>query len=234
MIRYRGQYPANDQSIILVGLSLPPVPEIEYSTSKVPKMPGLIPIDKTHNSRSINATYQLNGKTPEENMALLAQLARWAESAYEEHLTLDERPGFYFLATLAGASESDLSQMWPEVTLTFACPYPYLLSSDLKSASVGSAFQYNGDILAWPIITFTPTTDTEGTQWSNGDQIITIEHTIMAGHTITVDNGKHTIMDNGESIMQHLDLLSDWISIAKGENTITGTGGLVQWREICL
>jgi len=234
MIRYRGTYPVNDQAIILTNLNITPVPEIEYTTAKIPQMAGLMPIDKTHNARAINTTFQLNGKTPDENATLLAQLARWSDSDYEEQLTLDERPGLYYLATLTGSTEADLAEMWPEVTLTFTCPYPYALSTAIKDAAVGNPFTYAGDIRAWPTITFLATEATAGAQWSNGQRIVTLDYTILAGHTVIIDNAKHAITDNGESILQHLSLLSDWMYLTKGQNTITGPGGLVQWRDICL
>lgn len=234
MIRYRGVYPVNDQSIILTNLQMTPMPEIEYTTAKVPQMPGLISVDKTHNSRTISLTFQLNGKTPAENMALMALLASWAESAYEEQLILDERPDVYYLATLTETDETDLAEMWPEVTLTFTCPYPYALSVAVKSAQVGAALTYGGDIPAWPTITFQPAAATVNPQWSNGAQIITLDYTVPAGHIVIIDNAKHKITDNGESAMQHLSLLSDWIPLNKGQNIITGPGGLVEWREVRL
>lgn len=234
MIRYRGTYPANDQSILLTNLNISPMPEIVYTAAKIPQMAGLLPIDKTHNARTINATFQLNGRTPDENEALSVQLARWAESAYEEQLTLDERPGFYYLATLTGATEADLAEMWPEVTLTFTCPYPYALSSAIKDMAIGNPFTYAGDIRAWPTITFLATQAKTGAQWSNGKGIITLDYTILAGHTVIIDNAKHLITDNGESVLQHLSLLSDWLYLDPGGNTVTGPGGLVQWREVCL
>lgn len=237
MIRYRGLYASYDDSIILVNLTNPPLPEITYQTQKIPLMTGVLGISKTHNARVIKATFQLNGKSAARNAQLAAALALWAESEATHKLILDEATDRFYRAILTETTEIDYSEAWPEVTLTFTCPNPYAFSIAEYSENVGDAIAYDGDVSVWPVIEFTPATDLSSAQWTDGTRTLKIEgtdYTLQAGHKFVIDCANKVITDNGDSIMQHMTLLSDWLHLQRGINTITGAGGVVKWRNIYL
>lgn len=237
MIRFRGVYPAYDDSIIVTSLKNEIMPRITYTAVKVPHRPGMLGVDKTHDARTITVTFELNGKSAQKNAALAHQLAVWAESDEAGQIMLDDQPERIYMGLLSNATEADYAEPWPEVTLTFTCDNPYGFASEPTQANVGSLVLYEGDIDVWPVITFVSTQDLTSAQWYDGTHIIRLDdpgYTIRAGHTIVIDNANRFVTDNGESIMHYLTLASDWMYLKRGANTITGPGGIVKWRDIYL
>jgi predicted phage tail component-like protein len=237
MIRFQGTYPAYDESILLVGLQNEIIPEIEYTSQKIPQRAGVLGISKTHNVRTLAATYQLNGKSAARNMSLAAALAQWADSEAAGQLVLDETPDRFYFGILTNASKPDYAQEWPEVTLTFTCANPYAYSMEQHSANVGETIDYQGSVPVWPTIEYTPGSNLAQAQWTDGTRTLTIsdpEYTLRAGHRIAMDCANRLATDNDVSIMAYITLFSDWLYMKRGPNTITGPGGVVKWRNVYL
>ncbi len=237
MMRFRGAYPADDDSILCVGLQNDILPVIEYTSQKVPCRAGVIGISKTHNERTVVVTYQLNGKSAARNMELAAALALWAESDTDGQIVLDETPDRYYWGLLTKASSPDYAEDWPEISLTFLCADPYAYSMEQFSANVGASISYTGTAPTKPTIEFTPGGNLTGAQWSDGTRALIIgdpDYTMQAGHTVIVDCAKRLITDNGVSIMAYQTLYSDWLRLDRGVSAITGTGGVVKWRNAYL
>ncbi len=235
MIKFRGTYPAYDDGIILTSASNPILPEIDHDEVKIPHRAGIIELWKSHNAREISLKYELNGKSAARNAALAAQLARWAESTEAGQMVFDEMPDRFYLARLISATAPDYAQPFPTVTLKFLCANPYAFATQESSANVGSLIIYEGDVRAYPLITYTTTANQNGALWQCGAMRLEISgYTIPAGHTVTIDNANHLITDNGVNIMRYLALASDWIYIERGGVTINGTGGVITWRNIYL
>ncbi len=235
MIKFRGIYPAYDDSIILTAASNPILPTIGHSEIKIPQRAGVLSYDKTHDEREISLTYELNGKSAARNAALAAQLARWAESAAAGQMVFDEMPDRFYLARLIDASPPDYAQPFPTITLKFLCANPYAFATEQSSANVGDLITYGGDVRVYPVITFQPTESQNGAQWQVGTKRLVIDgYTIPSGHTVKVDNANHLITDNDVNIMRYLTVASDWLYIERGGVTISGTGGVITWRNIYL
>jgi predicted phage tail component-like protein len=237
MIRFRGVRPAYDDSIILIAANNPLSPEIEYTSQKIPLRPGVFGVDRTHNARVIDLTFELNGKSATRNALLAAQLIKWADSDADGQLIFDEQPDRYYQAILTSVGKINYAAAFPEVNMTFTCANPYGFAAKESTAAVGMSFIYSGDAKVYPVIEHTPESNISSAQWSDGTRIMRIQdsgYTITSGHVIKVDNATRVVTDNGSSIMQHITLLSDWLYLKKGENTIQGTGGVVKWRDIYL
>ncbi len=237
MMRLNGVYPAYDDSILLVGLQNKILPNINYTSQKIPGQQGIIGISKTHDERIIIPTYQLNGKTEEKNMELTAALALWAESNTAGQIVLDKMPDRFYMGILTNTTDPEYTEDWPEVTLTFTCANPYAYSIAQHSAAVGDVIDYQGTVAVYPMIVFTPESDLTSAQWSDGTRTLIIndaDYTMQAGHKIVIDCANRLITDNGVSIMAYKTLLSDWLYMARGINTITGPGGTVKWRNVYL
>lgn len=237
MMRFRGTYPAYDEAILCVGITNPIVPEIEYTSQKIPQRAGELGIAKTYGARQIVATYQLNGKSAARNMQLAAALALWAESEAAGQIILDDAPDRFYLGILTNASKPDYSQDWPEITLTFTCANPFAFSLVQHTSNVGDDIDYSGDVAVWPTIEYTPTSNLASAQWGDGTRQLLIsdaDYTMQAGHAIAIDCANHLITDNGVNIMPYMGLLSDWLYMRRGINTINGPGGTVKWRNVYL
>lgn len=236
-MRFRGTYPAYDDTILCVGVTNPMMPDIEYEAQKIPQRAGALGIAKTHGVRQIVATYQLNGKSAARNMALAAALALWAESDTAGQIVLDDAPDRFYLGILTDTSKPDYAQDWPEITLTFTCANPYAYSLTQHTANVGETIDYTGSVAVWPTLTFTPEQDLPSGQWGDGTRVLLIrdeEYLLRAGHTFVIDCANRYITEDGVSAMAHLSLLSDWLQLRRGINTITGPGGTVKWRDAYL
>lgn len=236
MIKFRGVYPAYDDSIILKAAVNPIMPTIGHDSIKIPGRVGVLSHNKTHDEREISLTYELNGKSAARNAALAAQLARWAESEAAGQMVFDEATDRYYLARLIDTTPPDYAQPFPTVTLKFLCANPYAFAKTESSANVGELITYGGDVRAYPLITYAPTTAKAGAYWIIGTMRLTIDssYTIHAGHTIKVDNASHLITDNDTNIMRYMTVASNWLYIERGGITVQGTGGVVTWRNIYL
>lgn len=235
MIRFRGIYPVYDDSAFLTACVYQAAPQIQIETVKIPQRPGVLMASKDHGARYIRATFELLGHSAQRNADIAWRIVRWATSAGDERLILDEYPDRYFLAQLSEVGETDFAQTHPELQLTFHCANPYGFSINERTSYVGGAILYDGDVEVWPRIVYKPSAAITSPSWSDGKHTITLEgYTVQAGHEIVIDNANRNITDNGVSVMEYLPLSCDWIHLARGENAINGAGGSVVWRDIFL
>lgn len=237
MIKYKGVYPAVDDSIILTRCLIHPISNITQDTIKIPGRPGVLHVNRSHSERPIELSFELNAKTSKQNAALAAHLSDWAESTTPQQLIPDEQPDRYYLAQLESMSAPDLAEPFPVITVRFVCADPYAYSLAERSMSVGNPMVNDGNVHVRPVIRFTPSALHVGATWSlNGRSISILGYSIQPGHTIIIDCVNRVITDNGQAdaIMQKLSLTSDWLELAPGSNDISGPGGVATWRDAWL
>ena len=235
MIRYKGTYPAYDDSIILTKLECPALPSVQHDTVRIPCRPGNILTAHNHGERKIRATFELNGKNAMRNATLAAQLIKWAASSEPAQLILDETPDRYFLAQLTDATAPDYAAQYPTITLTFTCDNPYSFALEWSAEQVGREFWYLGTVAVWPVIVLQPQSKVENPSWSaNGRMIELSGLTIVPGDDLIIDNANRKITINGQNAMPYLTLDSDWLYMHPGITKIEGSCGKVVWRDVYL
>lgn len=232
MITFRGVRPYYGEDAFLKSCRIDSLPSIENETAIIPHRPGVLNVSKIHRERSINLEFDIRGRTPSKNGQIVESIIRWAETDTDERFIADEFPDRFFLARLTSADDPDYAEEFPTLKLAFTCANPYGYSLNEYSEAVGETIAYYGTVAYWPTITFTPTVDTPGPHWSDGTRFLTFEsdYVAKAGHEIVIDCANRVCTDNGDSIMEYLNLNSDWLKLERFENKIQGTGGRVLWR----
>lgn len=236
MITFRGIRPYYGDDAFLSSCRIQAMPTIENSTAIIPYRPGVLNVSKMHRERKINLSFELLKRDARKNAEVVEQIIRWAESSGDEQFIADEYPDRFFLARMVSADTPDYAETHPTLSLEFLCANPYGYSIEEYSDYVGSTFIYLGSVATWPVIRFKPSTDTENLRWTDGTRTILFDpaYKAQAGHEIVIDCARRICTDNGASIMEHLQLASDWLKIDRHENRITGSGGLVEWRHVFL
>lgn len=236
MITFRGVRPYYGDDAFLLSCRVQQIPTIENEKTIIPQRPGVLSSQKMHRERMIYLSFELLGHGAKRNAEIAESIAIWAETTGDERFVLDEMPDRFFLARLDEASEVDYAEEYPTFDLSFVCSNPYAYSIDGYSEKVGETIAYYGTVAAWPCIRFTPDFDTPAPTWSDGTRIIAFDsdYTALAGHEIVIDCANRYATDNGNSIMQHLSITSDWLKLERFSNRITGSGGRVEWRNAYL
>lgn len=236
MIYFRGIRPYYGDDAFLTSCRVQPIPKIENETAIIPKRPGVLSVDKMHRERLIHVSFELLGHSAQKNADIAESIAIWAETTGDERLILDEKPDRFYLAKLYESGEVDYAAEYPVFDLTFICSNPYAYSVKEHSEKVGETIAYYGTVATWPCIRFTPETDVRAPTWSDGTHRISFDsdYTALAGHEVFIDCANRRVTDNGESIMQHLSIESDWLKLERFTNKIFGSGGRVEWREAYL
>lgn len=236
MITFQGVRPYYGDDAFLISCRVQPIPTIENEKVTIPLRPGVISSQKIHRERRIHLSFELLGHNAKRNAEIAQSIALWAETSSDEQFVLDEQPDRFYLAKLDESGEVDYAEEYPVYDLTFVCSNPYAYSIDTYSGNVGGAIAYSGTVAAWPCIRFIPEADVNAPTWSDGARIISFDadYTARAGHEIVIDCANRCAIDNGESIMQHLAITSDWLKLECGDNQIVGSGGIVEWRNVYL
>lgn len=236
MITFRGVRPYYGNDAFLLSCAVEPVPKIEHETVIIPGRPGVLTTHKIHRERHIRLSFELLGHSAERNASIAEAIAVWAETTGDERLILGETPDRFYLAKLHESGEVDYAEEYPTFDLSFICANPYAYSIESFSEKVGETIAYYGTVAVWPCIRFVPDADVNAPTWSDGTRMIAFDsdYTAMAGHEILIDCANKVCTDNGESIMEHLSIMSDWLKLERLENMITGSGGYVEWRNAYL
>lgn len=174
MIKINGLYPAADDSIILTALQIDPLPVISQDRVKVPGRPGLLMFGRSHDERTIRASFELNGKNPAQNALLARQLTVWAEHMAPRQLIADEMPDRYYLAQLEQATAPDLAEAFPMIDLTFVCADPYAYAVQASTGAVGAAVTNSGDVPVRPSIAFVAPSDYPSASWLCGGKTLSM------------------------------------------------------------
>lgn len=237
---FRDRWSSELPWLVVNKVDSPILPPIEQKILTVPDRVGGFHIGRLKGTRTETIKITVLADSQEELAAKKRILANWLDTDTPQRFLYSYELQMEYLAILDGETNLDKIVTDGETTLTFVIPEPVALgttrTANLDSAS--NVITYSGTERGFPVFTVTFTqasTNFDLTHFETGNRVYLVR-SFAVNDRLVIDNRNGKVTLNGVLGMEYLSIISDYIYLNPGTNTINVTPNgkatiIAEWRE---
>lgn len=209
-------------------------PDIEPQTADIPRRMGTTVLGVAVAPLEITITGAINAQKAQDVNEIRRAIARAImpdEDGNLQPLVLPDAPDVTYYAIVKGSTGLNRGYNHPSVTITFLVPAGCAFGEE-KRVSLGSSFNVDGDLPAWPIVVLNSlesgsTATITRTATAQGTKTVKITGGTYGASGVTVDMETDKVTDG------FFSLDSDPFDLPLGANstTVSGASGTLRYRE---